>query len=154
MNPTVSISASLTCHSSTSSGHCPVYRMSQGATTAPISFLDAGQLVACPPPIKINEKLKPYLPSVGNVSMGGQSEKPPPVDGATQSNRHSQVLSRASRLKMCPGTETLGSLGRQGPGTHVVSWIQRLRPSGLMHGQWAIPTRNMFMRCQPGPKRF
>lgn len=89
--------------------------MSQGATTAPISFLDAGQLVACPPPIKINEKLKPYLPSVGNVSMGGQSEKPPPVDGATQSNRHSQVLSRASRLKMCPGTETRWVPWKTGP---------------------------------------
>lgn len=67
-------------HLFVSSGHCPFYKMSQGATAALISYLE---LVALPPPIKkIDEKMTPLVQSLGNVSLGVESEKPQPVDGA------------------------------------------------------------------------
>ena len=87
----------------TRSHHCPHF------------FPGCWSVSSLPTTNKDNEKLKPCLPSVGNVSMGGQSEKPQPIDGAAQSNPYSQVLSRASRLKMCPGTETCWVPWKTGP---------------------------------------
>ena len=36
----------------------------------------------------------------------------------------------------------------------ISSQIQRLRSSCLTLWHWTIPTRYMFVGCQPGPKRF